>query len=191
MPKVLNFKFFSDNKKIQQKVAQSLKQGAIIIYPTDTVYGIGCNLRFAKSVVKIAKAKKRDISQPFSFIVPSKKWIRQHVYIPKPAKFYLKKMPGPYTLILRVKNNIKIFLSKNSIGVRMPKHPFCDWIRKNKILLITTSVNISGQAPSNSIKKMPLELKKIAKFIIDDGQLVGKPSKIIDCSGGKLKRIRL
>lgn len=181
---------FLKSSKLQAKLIGSLKRGGIIIYPTDTIYGIGCDARFKKSVNRIAKAKKRKSRQPFSIIVPSIKWIKTNTYLPKYAVKFLKKLPGPYTFILKSKPSIKKLASKGLIGVRIPKSKFCDFIRKNNILLITTSVNQSGQPPIQSIKELPSHFKKISEFVINTGKLGSKPSIMINLNGKRPKTIR-
>ena len=190
MAKITTLNKFLKSPKLQSELLKSLKKGGIIIYPTDTIYGVGCDARFQKSTNRISKAKKRKSNQPFSIIVPSIKWIKTNTYLPKYAAKFLKKLPGPYTFILKAKPSIKKLASKGLIGIRIPKNRFCDFIRKNSILLITTSVNQSGQPPIQSIKELPSHFKKISEFVIDTGKLVKKPSTMVNLNGKRPKTIR-
>ncbi|RJQ14043.1 threonylcarbamoyl-AMP synthase [Candidatus Parcubacteria bacterium] len=186
----INLRDFFKSEKNQNEIITSIKNGGIIIYPTDTIYGIGCDATNKKAVLRLNKAKQRKPGQPFSLIAPSINWIYKHTTIKKYAIKYLKRLPGRYTFILKAKPSIKHLVTKGAVGVRIPKHKFTDIIRKHKILLITTSVNLSGQPPARSVREMPARLKKAASHIINAGQFGGKPSTIIDLTGQKPKKIR-
>lgn len=190
MTKIIKLNKFFKSPKLQSELLKSLRKGSIIIYPTDTIYGIGCDARFKKSANKLTKAKKRKSNQPFSIIIPSIEWIKNNTYLPKYATKFLKKLPGPYTFILKTKPLIQKLAYKGLIGVRIPKIRFCNFIRKHNILLITTSVNVTEQSPTQSVKEISNSFKKISMFIIDAGKLAKKPSTIIDLSGKKPKRLR-
>jgi len=167
-------------KTIEEKeIIEKIKQGHIFIYPTDTVYGLGCNALNSNSVKKIRKIKKSK--KPFSVIAPSKQWISKNFKI---EKKYLKKLPGPFTFILRMKRkNLvakEVNLNLNSLGVRIPKHRFTKIIQKSKVPFITTSVNISGKKFITTINKIPRKISKKVDIVIDDGKSNKTPSTIID-----------
>ena len=174
-------------KKLNFKIVDEILKGKIFIYPTDTIYGIGCNALKEKSVEKIRKIKKRD-RKPFSVIAPSKVWIRKN-FIYK--ENILKKLPGKYTIILKYK---KCPVSKNvapgfdSLGIRIPKNPFVKFIRKANVPFITTSVNFSGEKHAAEIKEMPKMVLKQVDYFIDSGKLTGNPSTIINLKGKEIKR---
>ena len=168
-----NWKFF----------VNEMKRGKIFIYPTDTIYGLGCNALKIKSIIKIRRIKGRE-TKPFSVIVPNKKWINQNCYLDKKAKIYIKKLPGKYTFILRIKN--KKAISKevnkglNSLGIRIPNNWFAKIVSKTKIPFLTTSVNISGKPHIIKLDEIDNEIKKEVDYIIDGGLLKNKPSTIIN-----------
>jgi L-threonylcarbamoyladenylate synthase len=160
-------------------------KGKIFIYPTDTIYGIGCNALNQASVKKIRNIKQRD-QKPFSIIAPSFDWIEQNCIVDINLKKYL---PGPYTIILKKKDPkcLPWVSDTDTLGVRIPKSKFCKEIQKTKLPFITTSVNISGQMPANSITEVSKDLKGKVDFIIDEGTLSGKPSTLI-INGKEIKR---
>lgn len=162
----------------QQELKKAILAGKIFIYPTDTIYGIGCNAMNKKAVEKIREIKKRD-NKPFSVIAPSIKWIEDNLIVDVDLKKYL---PGAYTIILKKKN--PDFLSHVSqtetLGIRIPKSEFCDIIRKTGIPFITTSVNFSGEKPANKISEIPEEIINKVDFVIQaEENLFGKPSTLI------------
>src|SRR3989338_1529733 len=111
------------NSALRKEIIESMKRGDIFIYPTDTVYGIGCSLENAQQAQKIYMAKQRPINKPFSAIVPSKEWIYSNCEISGENKAFLESLlPGPYTVVLNLKKGIKFESNKsNDIGVRIPK----------------------------------------------------------------------
>jgi len=157
---------------------KEILKGKIFIYPTDTVYGLGCNALNKKSVEKIKNIKGRDRNKSLSIIVPSLDWIREHCIVNVDLEKYL---PGPYTLILKKKDkNFLKWISPNEcLGVRIPKSDFCDKIRKTKVPFVTTSANLSGKKPASCIKDIPKKILNQVDFIIDGGKLKGKPSILI------------
>jgi len=174
--------------KKEQELARLIRKGNIFIYPTDTVYGIGCNALKEESVKKIKQMKGRDDVKPLSVIAPSKQWILNHT---KASKELVEKyLPGPYTLLVEKKDSK--FLSYVSptdiLGVRIPKHPFTGMIKKADVPFITTSANISGEKPPSKLEDISPELLKKADVIIDGGKLSGTPSTIILPDGKEMKR---
>ncbi|MFH2028013.1 MAG: Sua5/YciO/YrdC/YwlC family protein, partial [Nanoarchaeota archaeon] len=110
-----------------------IKQGALFIHPTDTIYGIGCNAKNNDAVSKIREIKKQHTS-PFSIIAPSKDWIIENCEIKDEHKIWLDKLPGPYTLILRLRNKEAIAANVNlnidTVGIRIPDHWFSKVVEK-------------------------------------------------------------
>ncbi len=151
--------------------------GKIFIYPTDTIYGIGCNALDKKAVLKIRKIKKRD-EKPFSVIAPSFEWIKENCIVDINLKKYL---PGKYTIILKKKRKGFLpYVSKtDSIGVRIPDNDFTRQIQKAGVPFITTSVNFSGEKPANKIEDISKKIIKEADYVFNAGELTGKPSTII------------
>ena len=170
----------------EEKILKNIKSGKIFIYPTDTIYGIGCDATNIKSVNKIKKIKKRDKNKPLSVIAPSKKWIKENLTLDVNVNKYL---PGPYTLILKKKN--KNFLSHVSnteyLGVRIPNNKITKIIQNSNVPFITTSVNFSAEKQKKLISEIKDNIMKSIDIIIDGGKLDNKPSTLI-FNGEKIKR---
>lgn len=191
--KIIKLAEFFKDKELRKWIIHSIRNGSIIIYPTDTIYGIGCDVSNTKAVKEIRKAKKRDI--PFSIIVPSISWIDKHLIIPSGSKALIKKsLPGAFTFILKIKNKKALpemaISSSNTVGVRIPDNYFSKVMRKEKILLVTTSVNIHGKEPVREIKNVPKSITKIVDIAIDAGSLKNPPSSVIDLTSKKPNVIR-
>ncbi len=160
--------------------------GKIFIYPTDTIYGLGCNAMDKIAVSKIKEIKKRSKDKPLSIIAPSLFWIKEHCYIDLDLSKYF---PGPYTVVLKKKdiNFLHWVASDDSLGVRIPDNSFTKKIQKSKVPFVTTSVNLSGQKPITKISEIPEEIRKKVDIIIDEGELSGRPSTLI-INGKEVKR---
>jgi tRNA threonylcarbamoyl adenosine modification protein (Sua5/YciO/YrdC/YwlC family) len=187
--KTITKKDFLDNSEFY---FDEIKKGKIFIYPTDTIYGIGCDALNKKSIGKIREIKKRD-SKPMSIIVPNMGWIFENCQVHGIYEKYLNKLPGPFTFILKLKNFNSIAKGSligdlEGIGIRIPDNWFSSWISKNKLVFVTTSVNISGENHLINPKKLNKEIENKIDYLIDDGLLTGKPSKIINLMDNKVLR---
>ncbi len=172
------------------EIAEQINNGVIFIYPTDTIYGIGCNALDTKAVDKIRMLKKRQ-NNPFSIIAPSKEWITENCIVTKEGKEWINKLPGPYTLILKLKNKNAIAKSVNqgeeTAGVRIPNHWFNEVVRKLGFPIVTTSANLSAKPFMTSLEDLDSTIKRGVDFIIYEGEKKGRPSKIINLVKGKIK----
>lgn len=158
----------------------------IFIYPTDTIYGIGCDATNEKLVNKIRKLKKRD-TKPFSVIAPSKKWILDNFEVD--AKLINKYLLGHYTLLLKKKNlNFLKTVSDNEfVGIRIPDCSFTRELQKTGKPIVTTSVNISSMPFATKISEIDKSILKKVDKIFDVGKLDGRPSTLIK-DGKEVKR---
>ena len=168
-------------------IIQAIKQGYIFIYPTDTIYGIGCNALMSSPIKKIQEVKKRN-EKPFSIIAPTKKWLKNNCII---GDDYMLKLPGKVTLILNLRNkncvSKEINQNTDNLGVRIPDHWFSKIIEEANIPFVTTSVNIAGDPYIKSIKEIPASIKKEVDYAVNDGVLNNSPSTIIDLSSENIK----
>ena len=174
----------------KEEIMDNIDKGIIFIYPTDTIYGIGCNALDEEAVKKIRESKER-YTRPFSVIAPDKEWIYENCEITKDAERWIEKLPGPYTLILRLKNKECIAPNVNSdmdtLGIRIPNHWFSGFVRELNLPIVTTSANITGGDFMTSIEDLDSKIKRKVNFAVYEGQKQGTPSKIIDLTKDKVK----
>jgi len=165
-----------------------IRDGSIIVHPTDTIYGLGCNALNLKAVNKIRKIKNRE-TMPFSVIAPSKKWVYDNCIVTEEAEKWINKLPGRYTIILKLKNKKAVSKSVNNgwdtLGVRIPKHWFTAFVEKAGVPFVTTSANIAGEDFMTSIDDLDPKIKIKVNYIIYAGIKKGRPSKIIDLTKEK------
>jgi len=162
------------------EILEAISAGKVFIYPTDTIYGIGCDATNEAAVSRIRKIKKRD-TKPFSVIAPGKEWIRKNCVIPE--DFSLEILPGPYTLICKLINKQAVDNGVNpginSLGVRIPKHWFGSLVEEAGVPFVTTSVNISGLAHMERMSDLSESFIAQVDIIIYEGEIHGKPSEKI------------
>jgi len=175
-----------NDRDVRNEMLEGMRTGSVFVYPTDTIYGIGCNALISDSVQKIRKMKKAD--HPFSVIAPSTEWIVRNLDVE--SRKSLDVLPGACTLIFRKREPffLRHVSSLPTLGVRIPSHSISKLVREIGIPFVTTSANLSGKPPI----KRASEAKKFKEvnYIIDGGTLANPPSVVIDLSGEEEKVIR-
>ena len=182
-----------ETKLRKEEIKEKILNGDMFIHPTDTIYGLGCDATNPKAVNKIRDVKQRP-DTPFSVIAPSKEWIEENCIITKEAEEWLKKLPGPYTLILKTKDSPvskEVAPNKASLGVRIPDHWISKFVEWLGIPIITTSVNITDEPFMTKIEDLDLDINEGIRhkisFVLYEKEKKGRPSKIIHLEGEEIK----
>jgi tRNA threonylcarbamoyl adenosine modification protein (Sua5/YciO/YrdC/YwlC family) len=192
-------KIYEDNpnEAAVKKAVEVLKNGGLIIYPTDTVYGLGCDITNVKAVEKVAKIKGIKLEKAnLSFICFDLSHISDYVKQIDTATFKLLKraLPGPYTFILPGNNNLpKVFKNKKTVGIRVPDNNIIRAIVKelgNPI--ISTSIHDEDEVLEYSTDPELIfeKWENQIELVIDGGYGDNVPSTIIDLSGNEPEVIR-
>ena len=183
----------SCNKEGIEKASQIINKGGVAVFPTDTVYGIGCNPYNIESVRKIYKIKSRDISKPFPVLVYSKEIAERIVFFDELSKRITERFwPGPLTVILKlIDEELKKSLNlTDKIAIRIPNHKCTLELLEKCNFLIGTSANISGYLSFTDPDECSRNIQKYDVFV--DGGVItgGAESTIIEIDDGKIKMIR-
>ncbi|TRX02781.1 L-threonylcarbamoyladenylate synthase [Flavobacterium gawalongense] len=167
------------------KAYEVIKEGGIILYPTDTVWGIGCDATNSEAVAKIYKLKQRAETQSMIVLMNGEKMM-YNVFkdIPEVAWQIMDLSEKPTTVILDKPRNVASSLvsSDNSLGIRIVKEPFCfKLMEKMKKPLVSTSANISGQPTPKSFKEISPEIIKGVDYVVNlhREKIACNPSTII------------
>ncbi|MBZ4042890.1 L-threonylcarbamoyladenylate synthase [Flavobacterium hibisci] len=167
------------------KAFEIIKEGGIILYPTDTVWGIGCDATNPEAVAKIYTLKQRAETQSMIVLMNGEKMM-YNVFknIPEVAWQILDLSEKPTTLILDEPRNVapNIIASDKSLAIRLVKEPFCfKLLERMKKPLVSTSANISGQPTPLTFKDINPEIVKGVDYVVDlyRDKVGGKPSTII------------
>lgn len=178
------FSINRDNPQMRliKKAADILRAGGIIVYPTDTVYGLGCDLFNKRGIEKIYEIKHRNKKQPLSFICADLKDISQYAMVSNFAyKTMRRLLPGPYTFILEASRLVpKILLQKrNAVGIRVPDNEICLSLVRE---LGNPIINTSAKLEQDEVISDPFEIEKKMKqinLVIDGGSLASEQSSIV------------
>ncbi|MBW2506624.1 MAG: threonylcarbamoyl-AMP synthase [Deltaproteobacteria bacterium] len=179
-----------------KQIADKLRNGAVICYPTDTVYGIGCDIFNQKAIKKIFQIKKRPIHKPFSFMCSSLKNVSDYGYVSNMAYRIMRKaLPGPFTFVLQANKIVpKIMITKQkTVGIRVPQNNICLALIEalgNPILTTSAILNEKGEPLSEAYEFDEL-LGNMVDLVIDGGMVYPDPSTIVDFSGDEPEILRL
>lgn len=187
----------SDLSKEVHNAFEAIKNGGIILYPTDTVWGLGCDATNSEAIKKIFALKKRDEAKSMITLVNGDKMLYQVFHeIPETAFQIWDLSEKPTTLILDKPRNIarEIIAQDNSVGVRIVKEPFCyNLMERMKKPLVSTSANISGEPSPKSFAEINPEIIKGVDYVVNlhQDKIMSKPSTIIKLAlDGQVKIIR-
>ena len=177
-------------RKIKQ-VVECLQDGGLVIYPTDTVYGLGCDIYNQKAIEKLCRLKGiKPEKMSFSFICNDLSHISEYTLnLDTPTYKLMKRaLPGPYTFILKANNSIpKLFKNnKRTVGIRIPDHAIPRVIvQELGHPIITTSIHHEDEVLDYITEAYLIEERfgKLVDIIIDGGTGGIEPSTIVDCTG--------
>jgi len=180
--------------RLIKKVVETLNQGGVIAYPTDTVYGFGCSLFNKKGIERIYLIKRSEKNRPFSFICADLKDISLYTKVSNYAYKTMKRLlPGPYTFILEGTRLVpKIMLTKRSTaGIRVPDNQICLAIVKELgHPIISTSAQLSKGEVFYDPGEIEQKAGKLLDAVIDGGILFSEPSSVIDLTDDQPKILR-
>lgn len=186
------------NPKAIEQIVEVLKKGGVIIYPTDTVYGMGCDITNQKAIERICKLRGIKAEKAnFSFICSDLRHISDYI---KPIdntvfRVLKKALPGPFTFIFNANNNVPKLLSSNkkTVGIRVPDNA----IAREIVLqlgnpILSTSIHDDDEVIEYSTDPELIHEKYEDKvdLIVDGGYGDNEPSTVVDCTSGEFEIIR-
>ncbi|MDQ7822861.1 MAG: L-threonylcarbamoyladenylate synthase [Candidatus Eremiobacteraeota bacterium] len=181
-------------QKTIKKVVELLKNGGIIAYPTDTIYGMGCDLFNKASIEKVYQIKKMPRYKPLSIICNDLKDISIYAQVSNSAYKIMKKLiPGPYTFVLPATRVVpKIMLTKRrTIGIRVPDNLIClSIVRELGSPIISTSASVTAQEIMSDPGEIEEKFGHMLDMVIDGGVLVSEPSSMLDLTEEVPKVVR-
>ncbi len=181
--KILKINANNPEKDKIKAAVNVLKRGGTIVYPTDTVYGIGANILDEEAIQKVYDAKKRSPSKPISACVSKIQDIHKIAHMDKNTEKLVEKIfPGPFTVILKKKKDVPAVLTAggDKIGVRIPDSRVCMEL-SSQFPITTTSANISGEKIPESLDGILKQLDSSVDLILDAGTCKhGIHSTVID-----------
>jgi L-threonylcarbamoyladenylate synthase len=174
-------------------VVSALNSGDVIVYPTDTLYGLGADIYNDEAVKKIFTLKKRGFDQPLSVAVASLEDLEDIAFVDDRVRRVAEKfLPGSLTIVLKKKNVVSDLVTAGSdtIAIRIPDNPFALRLLEVFGPLTCTSANIHGKDTSPTVDDIRKDFQDDILVYIDAGQLEGMPSTIVDLSGDEPRILR-
>ena len=171
------------NPRQIRRIAESLRDGGVIVYPTDTCYGIGADIFNKKAIERVYTIKGLPKNTPFSFVCPNLSDISRYAHVTDLAYRILKRfLPGPYTFVLRGSREVpKMMLTKRkTVGIRIPDHPVClEIVSELGHPIISTSASFQGGEIVSDPREMADLAGDMIDFIVDSGIIIPEPSSVI------------
>ena len=186
------------NSRDIRNIVDVLRDGGIIIYPTDTVYGLGCDITNSKAVEQVARFKGIKIEKAnFSFICSDLSHLSDFT---KPIsntffKLIKKNLPGPFTFILEANNNVPKYFKgkKKTVGIRIPDNNIIrEIVRELGNPILSTSIRDEDEILEYTTDPELIyeKYKDIADIVIDGGYGELTPSTVVDCTGSSPEIVR-
>jgi len=171
--------------RLAQQIVAKLKNGAVICYPTDTGYGIGCDIFDAKAVKRVMQIKSRPADKPFSFVCSDLTHISAYAHVSNTAYRLLKKcLPGPYTFVLPGSKLVpKLMLTRQkTVGIRVPDNAICRLLIKElgNPLVNTSLPPDAGDSDASLVHD---HIGHLVDVVIDGGLVYAEPSSVVDLTG--------
>ena len=185
-----------DNPQLRliRHVVDCLKQGGVVIYPTDTTYGLGCDIFNPKGIKKIYQIKQREARKPFSFICSDLAEVSTYAEVSNFAFKILKRhLPGPYTFILEASKVVPDALTtrQKTVGIRIPDNAISRLIvQELGHPLVTTSANISGENVIQDPALIDDRMERMVDMIVDGGVSMGTESSVISLIDDRIEVLR-
>jgi L-threonylcarbamoyladenylate synthase len=179
-----------------KRAAEIIKKGGVVIFPTETVYGIGADAFNDAAVKKIFRIKGRPENNPLTVHISKLSDVHKIAKkVPRKAIALMKKYwPGPLTVVLPKKKGVPdtVTAGRKSVGIRMPDHPVAlSLIEQSGTLIAAPSANISGEKSPSSVKEIPDRIKKGADAVLDAGESrIGIHSTVIDFTKSPARILR-
>jgi len=180
---LININQQNPQQRLILKIVDILKNGGVVVYPTDTYYGIGCDIMNKKAIERIYQIKKRNRSKPFSFICSDLKNISFYAKVSNYAYKTMKRLlPGPYTFILEGSKLVpKIMLTKRkTAGIRVPDNPIClALVKELGNPVITTSATMPDGTIFHDASLIHDYFGSRVDVVVDGSIVPGHPSSVI------------
>ena len=188
------FKMSPENPDIDliNEAIDIMADGGVVLYPTDTVYGLGANIFNNDAVKRIYEIKKRDMSKPLSVLVQDTNGLDLIADLNKSSRDIVNKwLPGPFTFILNKKSSVSPFVSASTkVGVRIPDYRIARLLAA-LFPITTTSANLTNECTLSNPQDILKQIGEDIDLVIDVGDLgKAKPSTVIDLSSAKPTLVR-
>jgi L-threonylcarbamoyladenylate synthase len=173
------------------RAADAIRGGESVVYPTETVYGLGANALDADAVAHVFAVKGRDRENPISLAVPAVESAFEHTKPTEQEKRFMREfLPGPVTVLVEARETVPDVLTagRSRVGVRVPDHSMARELLRETPPLTSTSANRSGNPSALRVDEVDESVREASAVVLDGGELPGTESTVVDVSAGTIHR---
>ncbi len=173
------------------RAAEAIRDGELVVYPTETVYGLGADALDTEAIESVFGAKDRPRDDPVSLAVPSVDVALEYVAAdPSERSFMEQFLPGPVTVVLEKREVVPAVLTggQDRVGVRVPDHEIALGLLERAAPITATSANVSGNLSVTALDELDPAMAAAAAVLLDGGETPGTGSTVVDVSAGTIHR---
>jgi len=174
-----------------ERAADAIRDGDLVVYPTETVYGLGADALDPDAIERVFEAKGRDRNDPISLAVPTVERAFEFVSAsPREKRFMREFLPGPITVVTTKREVVPDELTggRPRVGVRVPDHDLALQLLDTVAPITATSANVSGRPSVTSLADLDPEIHEAAAVVLDGGETPGTASTVVDVEAGAVHR---
>ncbi|MEF8838748.1 MAG: L-threonylcarbamoyladenylate synthase [Haloarculaceae archaeon] len=174
-----------------EAAATAIERGELVVYPTETVYGLCADALEPEAVDRVFSAKSRGRSRPVSMAVPSVESAREYVVTDERERRFLREfLPGPVTVLLERRPVVPdaLVAGGEAVGIRIPDHPVALALLERAAPITATSANESGEPSARTVAALDGSLREAAAVVLDAGRTPGGGSTVVDVASGDIHR---
>lgn len=171
--------------------ADALRRGELVVYPTETVYGLGADALDDDAVDRVYAVKDRDRSDPISLAVPTVDDAHEHVHVTERERRFMRAfLPGPVTVVCEKRGHVPDSLTAghDRVGVRVPDHDIALALLERVHPITATSANRSGTGSVRRVEDLAPDIRTAVATVIDTGETPGSESTVVDVAAGEIIR---
>ncbi len=173
------------------RAVDAIERGDLVVYPTETVYGLGADALSPEAVERVFAAKRRDRDDPISLAVPDVDDALEYVRADEREEGFLRSfLPGPVTVVCERRESVPDALTagRDRVGVRVPDHDLAADLLARTGPLTATSANVSGEPSARRVADLSAAIREAAAVVVDGGETGGTASTVVDVAAGEVIR---
>jgi len=173
------------------RAAAAVDRGELVVYPTETVYGLGADALDPAAIDRVFAAKGRDRADPLSMALPSVDAARAHTAPSERAVAFMRAfLPGPVTVVVQRGPDVPDALTggRDRVGVRIPDHDVALALLERTVPITATSANVSGEPSARRVAEVDARIADAAAVMLDGGETPGGGSTVVDVERGRIVR---
>ncbi|MCU4800673.1 L-threonylcarbamoyladenylate synthase [Halobacteria archaeon HArc-gm2] len=174
-----------------ERATEAVDDGDLVVYPTETVYGLGADALDPDAVERVFAAKGRDPDDPLSLGVPDVDTALEYANpTEREERFMRAFLPGPVTVVVERGDQVPDELTggRDRVGIRIPEHELARDLLAAAGPLTATSANVSGNSSARSVDELDDEIREAAAVVLDGGETLGAESTVVDVGEGEILR---